>query len=159
MPLPPHLRTSVDVPQPLLPWDRPQAAAAVAFAIVTEGSHWEVKVRRGEDWRRSFHNATTQTRGGPRHHTVDDMILTARRLHHAGHRDRQIWVQRPRSRVWTTPRRGPGVLISFTEYGPTLWQNHVHSFGATGSVWGYGWFADFLMHVGRLSLLCDLPLC
>ena len=36
VPLPPHLRSSVDVPQPLLPWDRPQAAAAVA--IVTEGS-------------------------------------------------------------------------------------------------------------------------
>ena len=74
VPLPPHLRSSVDVSQPLLPWDRPQAAAAVAFAIVTEGSQGEVKVRRGEDWRRSLHNATTQTRGGPRHHTVDDMI-------------------------------------------------------------------------------------
>ena len=45
------------------------------------------------------------------------------------------------------------LLILFTEHGPTLWHNHVLSFGATGSVWGYGRFVDVLMHVGRLSLL------
>ena len=51
------------------------------------------------------------------------------------------------------------LLILFAEYGPTLWQNHVLSFGATGSVWGYGRFEDFLItSVVRLSCR-DLPLC
>ena len=97
--LPPHLRRSVDLLQPLLPWDRPQAAAAVAFATATEGSRGEVNVRRGEDWSWPFHNVTTQTRGGPRHHVVDDMIWMG--SSNLG--------SRPRGRVSSTARRGPRV--------------------------------------------------
>ena len=96
-----------------------------------------------------------RTRGGPRHHTVDDMIWAARRLHHAGHRDLQLWCHDHEAAFQQLLVEAPemALLILFTEYGPTLWQNHVLLFGATGSVWGYGRFADFLMHVGRLSLL------
>ena len=51
-----------------------EVAALVAFAITTEGPQGPSKGRRGEDWRGSHHNATTQTVDGPRHHTIDDLI-------------------------------------------------------------------------------------
>ena len=44
---------------PLLPAPQ-RAAAALAFSIVTHDDQGELKVRRGEDWRRSGHNGTTQ---------------------------------------------------------------------------------------------------
>ena len=45
-----------------------EAAASVAFSIVNTAADGSVEVRRGEDWRRSFHNATFQTRDAPHHH-------------------------------------------------------------------------------------------
>ena len=82
------------------------------------------------------------------------MIRAARRLHHAGHRDLQRWGDHEAAfRQLLVEAPELALLILFAEYGPTSWQNHVLLFGATGSVWGYGRFADFLMHVGRLSLL------
>ena len=44
------------------------------------------------------------------------------------------------------------LMVLFTEFGPTLWMNHVLLFGATGSVWEYGRVSDFLMHLERLLL-------
>ena len=49
------------------------------------------QVRRGEDWRRSRHDATTQMCGGRvRHHTVDDIVFAARTMHKL--RDLHVWV-------------------------------------------------------------------
>ena len=45
------------------------------------------------------------------------------------------------------------LILLFTEFGPTLWMNHVLLFEASGSVWWYERFSDFLMHLGRLLLL------
>ena len=40
---------------PLRPWRAPDAAASVAFAIVSVGNEGQVNCQRGEDWRRSLH--------------------------------------------------------------------------------------------------------
>ena len=58
VPLPPSQQRSVDVLTLLHQFESSEVAASVAFPIVTEGSEGQVKVRRGEDWRRSHHNAT-----------------------------------------------------------------------------------------------------
>ena len=42
-------------------------AASFALAITSESATGGTKVRRGEDWRRSLHNATTQTHSRRRH--------------------------------------------------------------------------------------------
>ena len=81
---------------PLLALPVGHTAAAVAFSIVTEGPNGTsgpLKVRRGEDWRRSFHNSTTQTCDGSRHHTVDDLVPASRWMFARGHRHLQFWSQ------------------------------------------------------------------
>ena len=53
---------------------------AAAFAIVQEDGEGNVKVRRGEDWRRSGHNATILAHDVPTHHFVDDVVDFIRRV-------------------------------------------------------------------------------
>ena len=54
--------------------------AAASFAIVQEDGEGNVKVRRGEDWRRSGHNATILAHDVPTHHFVDDVVDFIRRV-------------------------------------------------------------------------------
>ena len=51
--------------------------AALAFAIHQTNQDGTPKVRRGEDWRRSFHNAATSATDAPMHHDMDAFIATA----------------------------------------------------------------------------------
>ena len=83
--------TPEDYRQPLPDPPTDLMAASFAFAIASESATGGTKVRRGEDWRRSLHSATTQTRDGPRHHTVDDVIATARHMHAQWMRDLHLW--------------------------------------------------------------------
>ena len=48
--------------------------AATSFAIIQEDENGRVKVRRGEDWRRSSHNATIRAWHVPTYHTVGDFV-------------------------------------------------------------------------------------
>ena len=159
VPLPAKWRQHVDLVQPLLPWVHQSAAASVAFAIVTEGKEpGEVKVRRGEDWRRSHHNSAIQKNCGPRHHTVDDLLLAARYLHHRGHSDIHTWSHDHESAYRQLLLANPelALILIITDEGPVIFMNHVLLFGATGSVFGYGRFSDFIMHMGRLLLLATI---
>ena len=54
--------------------------AAASFAIVQEDGEGNVKVRRGEDWRRSGHNSTILAHDVPTHHFVDDVVDFIRRV-------------------------------------------------------------------------------
>ena len=47
---------------------------AVAFSIEQTGSDGNTKIRRGEDWRRSGHNATCTMHDRPFHHTPDHFV-------------------------------------------------------------------------------------
>ena len=142
VPLPPVLRQPPDHVMPIHQLKAGQTAAALAFAIVFEASDGGVKVSRGEDWRRSGHNATTQTLDAPRHHTVDDLSVAARWLHRRWHHDFHIWGHDHQSayRQLLLDQPQMALLVLFTEFGPTLWM-------------GYGRFSDFIMHLGRLLLL------
>ena len=153
VPLPPVLRQPPDHVMPIHQLKTGQTAAA--FAIVSEASDGGVKVRRGEDWRRSGHNATTQTLDAPHHHTVDDLTLAARWLHRREHHDLHILGDDHQSvyRQLLLDQPQMALLLLFTEFGPTLLMNHVLLFGASGSVWVYGRCSYFLMHLCRLFLL------
>ena len=65
--------------------------AVVAFPIVTLSVADVLKVRRGEDWRRSGHNATTQVVDKPHHHAVGHYAATAASLVRAGAEDLAVW--------------------------------------------------------------------
>ena len=51
------------------------------------------------------------------------------------------------------------LTLRFTEFSPTIWMNHVFLFGASGSVWEYRRFSDFLMHLGSLLQLAAVFHC
>ena len=55
-----------------LPHDDP--FIAMAFSIEPTGSRGNTKIRRGEDWRRSGHNATCTMHDQPFHHTPDHFV-------------------------------------------------------------------------------------
>ena len=113
--------------------------------------HLRVCYRRYQStaWRRlAAFSATTQTRDGPRHHTVDDVIATARHMHAQGMRDLQLWSHDHESAYRQLLFDDPiyAYLILLTDNGPMLWRNNVLLFGAKGAVWGYGRFSDLSMH-------------
>ena len=57
-----------------------QFLAAASFPIVQEDEAGNIKLRRGEDWRRSGHNAAMEADDVPTHHTVGDFVDLARRM-------------------------------------------------------------------------------
>ena len=48
--------------------------AALSFAICQVDEHGDLKLRRGEDWRRSGHNATMGASDVPTHHFLGDIV-------------------------------------------------------------------------------------
>ena len=58
----------------LLPLPHPDPYIAMACSIEHTGSDGNTKIRRGEDWRRSGHNATCTMHDQPFHHTPDHFV-------------------------------------------------------------------------------------
>ena len=146
--------TPEDYRQPLLDPPTDLMAASFAFAITSESATGGTKVRRGEDWRRSLHNATTQTEMVLAT-TVDDVIATARHMHAQWMRDLHLWSHDHESayRQFLLDDPRYAYLILLTDNGPLLWRNNVLLFGAKGAVWGYGRSSDLLMHLARIILI------
>jgi hypothetical protein len=61
----------------LLPLPAGDVFIANAFAIHQIGSDDKKKVRRGEDWRRSFHNSTVEVDDAPYHHNIESYAALA----------------------------------------------------------------------------------
>ena len=95
---------------------------------------------------------------GPRHHTVDDLLLAARYLNHRGHSDIHPWSHDHESAYRQLLLANPelALILILTDDGPIIFMNHVLLFGATGSVFGYGRFSDFIRHMGPLLLLATI---
>ena len=51
-------------------------------AILQEDENGKLKIRWGEDWRRSSHNATVRAWDAPTHHNVEDFVSMAKRMSH-----------------------------------------------------------------------------
>jgi len=71
--------------------DNQDCYPSIAFPIDQQGSDGRKKIRRGEDWKRSFHNRLAQTSDKPAHHTVDYYLQGARILHSLGFKNLQLW--------------------------------------------------------------------
>jgi len=153
VPLPAELREAQDHASPLLP--APEcAAAALAFSITTYDDEGLLKVRRGEDWRRSGHNATTQVCDRPHYHTIDAFAAAARAAHHAGFTRLRIWGHDHDGAYRQCALSDPEVayFVLPTRHGPLLFKHSVLMFGAKGAVWGYGRLGDAIVHISRCLL-------
>ena len=111
-----------------------------------------MKVRRGEDWRRSHHNATTQTKGGPRHHTVDDLVLAVRWLHKRGQAKSGVTTTKSQTDNSYVPTLNLRLWCSL-QSSAKLCGRVTFFFSVPQALCGrYGRVSGFLMHVGRLLL-------
>ena len=152
-PLPSHLQEEQDRLVPLLPAPQ-RAAAALAFSIVTHDDQGELKVRRGEDWRRSGHNGTTQVTDKPHYHTVDAYTATARAARDRGMTGLHVWGHDHEGAYRQCALADPtsAFFVLPTKHGPMIFQHSVLMFGAKGAVWGYGRVGDALVHIVRCLL-------
>ena len=135
---------------PCLQLPTQHARAAVCFAVEQAD-----KVRRCEDFRRSWHNATISTRDTPHHHDVSTYVQLVQMYHQLGHSCVKLWGQD----LDAAYRQLPLVpdcntfTILHTGSGPTLWQHRAAPFGATASVWVFNRFADAMTVLSRRLLL------
>ena len=139
----------VDGP-PLVDLDGDEAFAAVCFAVTQSD-----KVRRCEDYRRSYHNSLIETTDTPHHHSLEAYVDLIKAYKQCGVESPCIWIQDLDAAYRQIPvlpdRMAYTVLV--TPDGPTLWRHAAAHFGATASVWAFNRFADMLMVIARRLLL------
>ena len=126
---------------------------AASFPILQTDEKGDLKVRRGEDWRRSGHNSTVEAEDIPTHHFVDDFVQLARRTAEVD-TDLQVYGHDLLNAYRQWPVEQPSVCGTFlpTSHGMTLWFHNAMCFGAAASVWNFNRAADALQQIIR-SLL------
>ena len=125
-----------------------------AFPIIQIGSDQHQKVRRGEDWKRSFHNGLATASSKPIHYSIDHHFHLICELTEAGLTTAKTWGQDHEGAYRQLPAGPPEInwVLLRTERGWTLWQHLVALFGSRAAVWIYNRFADAIMHIGRVIL-------
>ena len=129
----------------------------MAFGIEQPKSDGSLKVRRGEDWRRSYANGLADTIDKPVYQDLDHLAAGV-----AAHVDlmpgqHEIWGHDHRAAYRQLPA-GPQWLlfvILFTAQGPSLWKHRVALFGSKGAVWAYLRVGDALVTLARCFLLIN----
>ena len=119
----------------LLPRDEP--FIAMAFSIEQTGSDGNTKIRRGEDWRRSGHNATCTMHDQPFHHTPDHFVsLGLAFLEGSSSEELAVWGHDHDGSYRQLPLDDPrqAYVLLLTPEGPTLWSHNVLLFGSAASV-------------------------
>ena len=128
--------------------------AALSFAICQVDEHGELKLRRGEDWRRSGHNATMGASDVPTHHLLGDIVDLVLRAWAEGW-DPVVFGHDLQNayRQWAV--RHPGHCGTFlpSAAGVTLWFHFAMCFGAAASVWNFNRAADAVQMLLRALLL------
>ena len=128
--------------------------AALSFAICQLDENGELKLRRGEDWRRSGHNATMGASDVPTHHFLGDIVDLVLRAWAEGW-DPVVFGHDLQNayRQWAV--RHPGHCGTFlpSAAGVTLWFHFAMCFGAAASVWNFNRAADAVQMLLRSLLL------
>ena len=128
----------------------PEGPMGVAMSFSVEQAD---KIRRCEDYRRSYHNATIRAGDSPHHHSIENYAELSK-----------YWARKcGSSRTWAhdldaayrqIPVKNPQMayVALNTPSGPTLWRHNALCFGATASVWSFNRLADALTYLGRCLL-------
>ena len=126
---------------------------AGAFSVTQVGSDGSKKVRRCEDYRRSFHNSTIAVEV-PAHDTIHTYIGVLQRLHAQGV-PTEVWCQDLWAAYRQFPVREPNEAFTLlaTPNGPMLFCHSVLPFGAASSVWCFNRCVDALGFLARPLLL------
>ena len=137
-----------------LPLPTQEIKVAGAFSVTQVGSDGKKKVRRCEDYRRSFHNSTITVEDVPAHDTIHTYIGVLQRLHAKGI-PTEVWCQDLWAAYRQFPVREPNEAFTLlaTPNGPMLFCHSVLPFGAASSVWCFNRCVDALGFLARSVLL------
>ena len=126
-----------------------EVLAAVCFSVVQSD-----KIRRCEDFRRSYHNSTLLARDVPTHHSIDSYVHLCRHYGQHGTQS-ELWTHDLDSAYRQFPVRDRSVAytVLITPSGPTLWCHGALCFGASASVWAFNRCADAIQFAARKLLL------
>ena len=132
----------------LLPLPDHPIRASVCFAVEQHD-----KIRRCEDFKRSWHNSLMIAYDSPIHHGVDHYVQLCRWEAAQGQQP-HLWTHDLAAAYRQLPVReiDKAWTILQTPSGPLLWKHHALSFGASGSVWGFNRFADLMQYLSRKLL-------
>ena len=122
------------------------------FPIEQVGSDGFPKIRRGEDWKRSFSNRLARTKGKPVHHTIDHYTQGARVLTAMGFVDLLLWGHDHEGayrQFPAFPRKLMWALLEGEGGSFSLWQHCVMLFGAKAAVWAYNRIGDAVIFLFR----------
>ena len=126
----------------LMPGMPEHQPTSVSFSILQTGSDGRAKVRRGEDWRRSGHNATISVSDGPVNHRPDTFVASAKFLQAHG-KQPWLWGTDQEAAYRQLPVDLPDTtwMLLFTPYGPTYGNIELYSSELCPA---YGHMADAL---------------
>ena len=133
---------------PLLALPSGPIGVATSFSVVQAD-----KIRRCEDYRRSYHNATIKASDSPYHHSISSYAeLSKYWVRSCG--SSLTWAQDLDAAYRQIPVKNPQMayVALTTPMGPTLWRHNALCFGATASVWSFNRLADALTYLGRCLL-------
>ena len=140
--------------QRLLPLPEGPHYGAFAFSVCQEGSDGKQKIRRCEDYRRSYHNDTIGATDKPPHDCVDAYVNLIRTFSLRSDRV-LIWGQDMWAayRQYPTEHPGHAYLLLVLPWGVSVWRHRVLTFGATASVWHFNRTEDAIIWLARCLLL------
>ncbi|OLP97327.1 hypothetical protein AK812_SmicGene20369 [Symbiodinium microadriaticum] len=152
----PAVATSHPGADVLLDLPRDDPFIAMAFSIEQTGSDGKTKIRRGEDWRRSGHNATCIMHDQPFHHTAAHFVfLGLTFLERSRATSLRVWGHDHDGAYRQLPLHDPrqAYVLLLTPFGRTLWSHNVLLLGSAASVWSYNRFGDVLVACSRTLVL------
>ncbi len=126
--------------------DIPDESVYAAFCFSVQQSD---KIRRCEDYRRSFHNATVQVWDVPHHDTIDAYAKLALWWLSQQLGEVDIWAHDLDSAYRQLGVRQPqyAYVVLQSPSGPMIFRHTAMCFGSTASVWGFNRFADAMLFV------------
>ena len=97
---------------------------ARAFSVSQTGAEGQLKIRRCEDYRRSFHNSTIHVTDRPEHDDIEVYVSVLRKARQCG-LEPEIWCQDFSDAYRAYPVLDPchAYLLLGTAAGPTLWRH------------------------------------
>ncbi|CAE7617397.1 Dnmt3a, partial [Symbiodinium sp. CCMP2456] len=140
----------------------PKTAVPLATHTHTRADFYQVgsdnkpKVRRAEDWRRSFANATVGVSDTPPYHDVSAYVRLAVAIKKVDPSAKLlIWGLDHESAYRQLAAEDPDHtwVVLPTPHGITLWRHTVLMFGSVASVWSYCRVADLMSWLCRACLL------
>lgn len=116
-----------------------------------------MKIRRGEDWRRSRRNKTISTSDVPNAHRAGTFVAVARWFH-TNHRQANLWASHHEAAYRQVAVQDPDETYVPLRIagGWTLWRHHCLLFRSAASVWSYTRVADFITWLGRALTLAPV---